>query len=345
MTIRVKREEFLSRLQSVQAGLSARDVVEQSSCFVFRDRMVYTYNDEVSCRSKTSFPKSFVGAVAAKPLIALLQKMPEEDVELEMSDSELKVVGVKRRAGIRVEKEILLAIEGVEEPSEWRELPAEFADALEIVSACAGTDDSFFTLTCVHIAPKFIESCDNLQMARFRIRTGVKAKSLVRAKSLKQIAVMGMTEIAETDSWLHFRNSNGLVYSCRRFLEDFPDLTDMLDVEGEKTTLPGGLGEAVDRASIFASDNATSDRVKVSLRPGKVRITGQGTNGTYTELKKVKYDGPAIEFMVAPKLLIELNKRHNACEINQERLKVEGERYVYIACLQQVDDEGSEGGE
>jgi len=332
---RVQREEFLQKLLAVQPGLSAKEVIEQSSCFVFQNGQVMTYNDEVACVAKSGMDGKFEGAVRAQPLLALLEKMVEDELELQTTASELLVTGKRKRAGIAMEKEILLSIGTVEKPKGWKDLPGDFCEAIGIVQECAGKDDTRFNLTCIHIHPKWVEACDNIQVTRYRLKTGVEQKSLIRRDSIKQVVNYGMTSFSETPSWVHFRNGSGLTLSCRRYLEDFPDLDEagLFNVKGKKLTLPKGLAEAADKAGVFSATNADDDVVSIELRPGGLRIKGAGALGWYQEVKKLVYSGPAMTFLISPKLLAELIKHHSDCEVTPERLKVDGGKFVYVTCL------------
>lgn len=333
MTVRVNRGLFLSSLESVKAGLSPREILEQSSCIVFGDGRAMTYNDEVACSSSTGLDSSFKGAVQANPLLTILGKLTEEEVDLEIIGSELVITGTRRSAGIRMDKEVLLPVTSVELPKEWLPMPSEFSEAVEVVSQCAGKDASQFQLTCVHIHPKWLEACDNFQLCRWKLKTGVKESVLVRCTAIRNITGLGMTEFGETDSWMHFRNPSGLVLSCRRFLEEFPDLTEVLKVEGTQATLPKGLAEEADKANVFSSENSEHKLVLIQLRPGKLRIRGQGVSGWYEARSKAVYTGEPMQFMISPQLLIDLVKRHSECVVSPERLLVNANGYVWITCL------------
>lgn len=341
--IRINRTELLQSLQTVQPGLSPRDIVEQSSCFVFRDGYVMTYNDEVACRTLTPLPEEITGAVQAKPLTDILGKLQEDEVEIQIGEGEFLVIGKKRRAGIRMEAEITLPIDSAEKPSdEWVEMHEDFIEAVSIVQECAGRDESQFALTCIHIHPKWIEACDNFQMTRFKLRTGIKTKCLIRKESLKHIISLEMKEFNETETWIHFRNASGLILSCRRYLEDFPDLRPIMDFTGQPTQLPKGLGDAADKAEVFSAENADNNQVLIKLKAGKLRIKGVGNSGWYAEDKKLKYDGPELSFQIAPKLLKELSRKHNECEVSADRLKVNGGKWVFVTCLGIVEDKKKE---
>ncbi len=345
MIMRVNRVQLLQALQTVQPGLSSREIVEQSNCFVFQNGEVLTYNDEIACRMATPLHADLTGAVQAAPLLTILGRMQEEELEIHLSEGEFLVVGKKRRAGIRMESEITLPISTAEKPAEeWIPLHEHFIDAIKIVQECAGRDDSKFALTCIHLHPKWIEACDNFQMSRYKLLTGVREKCLIRKDSIKHIVSLEMVEFNETQTWIHFRNHSGLVLSCRRYLEDFPDLKPLIAFTGSPAHLPRGLSEAAENAAVFSSENADDNQVRVDLKDRKLRIKGVGNSGWYAEYKQLKYDGPDIVFYIAPKLLIELTRKHHECEISSERLKVNGGRWVYVTCLGAPPEEPAEQG-
>lgn len=330
--IKINREDLLTKLDSVMPGLSPKEIVEQSSCFVFKDKRVMTYNDEIACWCELDV--GFEGAVAAGPLVAILRKMPEESVKLDATtDGELIVIGKRRMAGIHREKEVLLPIQNVELPKKWKRLNDDFTEAVDIVQSCAAQDETAFALTCVHIHNDYIEACDNFQLSRYKLQTGITKPTLVRAESIKHIISFGMMEFSETENWLHFKNSDGLVISCRRYMEEFQDMSALLKVKGAKAALPKGMGEACERAEVFSAENADDNLVQIELRADKLRIKGQGVSGHYSEVKAVKYGGPPVVFTIKPKLLAALTERHNECVISPERLKVNAGKFSYVVCL------------
>lgn len=335
---RVKREDLLQDLESVQAGLSTRDIIAQSSCFVFKDGEVFTYNDETACRKKCKL--GITGAVPAAPFFAMLRKLGEEEIDLSVNDGVLRLMGKRRGAGIRMDTEIMLPIETVEKPKKWFPLHEDFIDAVQIVQECAGTDASKFYTTCLHLHSKWVEACDGSQVTRYKVKTGFVTPALVRREAIKNIISLGVTEFSETDTWMHFRNPSGLVLSCRRYVENYPDLAPLLEVtDAAPAVLPKGLGEAADKADVFSSENSEDNHVTVELRPGKLRIRGEGISGWYTEVKKMKYNGPAHTFCISPKLLVELTERHNECVISSSRLKVDGGKFQYVTCLGKVGED------
>lgn len=333
---RINRTELLQKLEAVSAGVSKRELIEQSSCFVFKEGVACSFNDEIACTVPLEL--GLTGAVAAAPLLALLGKLAEDEVDLEQVENELRVKGKGRAAGLAMEADVLLPIDSVETPGKWIPVTPEFIEGIGFVRDCATGDESKFVLTCVHIHPEYVEACDDFQLARFPVASGLKKPTLVRAASIKHILGLDMTEMSGSANWLHFRNPAGLTLSCRRFAENYPDLTAQLTPQAgaQPVSLPGGLAEAVDKAQIFSAENAENNTVMVELKPGKLRIRGQGITGWYQEVKNIGYEGEPLSFMIAPKLLTEIAKKHNACELSAGRLRVDGGKFVFVTCLGKV---------
>lgn len=326
MPMTVNRETLLTQLECLQAGLSNKEIIEQSNCFVFKDGNAYTYNEEVFCSAPSQLDKDFAGAVRAEPLLAVLHRLPEEEIQIEAGENEIRLFGKRRRAGVRMEAEILLPVDSVKRPKEWKKLPDGFGEAVGVVYKCASTDqtDSKQNLVYVHVHPKWMEACDRFQFCRWRIKTPLDRPILVRRSSIKHIAPLGMTEFSVDDTWIHFRNKTGLLVSCHCYLDDYPDLSSILGEEGTPIVLHKGLVQAIEKAQIFSSEDAENNHVFVDVKPGKVRVKGQGTNGWYSESKKVKYSGQPISFFVSPSLLMELVDRHTTFEISASQLKADG---------------------
>lgn len=328
----VNREKLLASLESASPGLASRELIEQSACFVFVGGKVCTFNDEIAC--SISSPLTGVsGAVVAKPLLDLLSKLPEEEIDITMDESKMSIKGKGRRAEIVIESEIKLPVDAIETPGDWVKLEPDFLEGISITSAVAATTkDANFVLTCVHIHPDHLEACDNFQAIRFPVKTGAIASCLVRQSAIRHVPQLGMTEMAVGESWIHFRNAAGLQLSCRRWQERYEDLDPILTCDGDPITLPGGLNEAVDKAKIFSSENIDSDQLLVRIKDGTLLIRGEGSHGKYEEKRKVTFSGD-ISFMIAPRLLIEITQRATDCLIGPGRLKVSTGKFTYVSCL------------
>lgn len=330
--MKINREKFLEKLEMVRAGLSPREFIEQSSCFVFEGGMVMTFNDEIACRTKIDI--DITGAIQATSLLDILGKLIDPELLVRENDKgELEFKGKSKGFGVTKDAEIFLPINRVEMPMEWKELPPAFSQSIGKVAHCVSTDESRFLLTCIHIHPDYIEACDNMQVMRVALKTGVKESMLVRGTSLVHISQLAMEHVALTKTWIHFKNKAGLIFSCRRYTEQYPELGPVIKIKGSSITLPRGLKEASERAAVFAVDRSGDPLLIVTLSNGVIRVVGEGLSGWYKEVKKSDYEGPAMEFAISPELLTHVSEKYKEAIICEDKLKVTGESWEYVTVL------------
>jgi hypothetical protein len=348
----VGRAELLAQLEAVRPGLSTKEYIAQSSCFAFTSGWVMTFNDDTSCRAPTGLAADFRFAVKADPVTELLRKMSEDRIQVELDGPAFVVRGKGGKdCTFPVENDILLPVEKVDKPGEWVALPGDFAEAVDLVKETASKDESQFSVTCIHIAPDRMESADRWQISRYRLKTGVQESTYVRADSIRHIVQLGMTRMSVTKNWVHFRNPERLIHSCRRYLEDveFPNVGQWLKMTNPaKFVLPPGLTDAVEKADIFSKENGDQNQVLVEIsdhKGGRLRVTGQGTYGKYREPKKIRYSGPDFKFLISPKILIQIAKTYTECKIDGRKLLIDGgEKFVYATSLGQGDESSAMNG-
>lgn len=336
---RVNRSEFLQALEAVRPGLSPKPLVEHSNSFCFRGGRVEAFNDEVACRFRTKLPKEIVGVVASKSLLAYLNKIPDEVIDIKVNEEtkSFTILGRGKKTDFLVAFEKTFEIDKVERPykENWVELSPRFGDAIGMVAECAKKDASDSVLTCVHIHPDFVEASDETQWCRVRLRTKTKEPFLVKKDAIRHIVNLDMTEMAQTDSWIHFRNPAGLVFSCRRKASKFPDVSHLLEPipKAKRMTLPKELAEDAGAVNVAASEDKDANAIVVELEPGKFCITGLGVTIKAKHWKKCDYSGKPLAFMIQPDMLVQITKREKTCLIGRNRMKMKGDFWNYLVDL------------
>lgn len=341
--MKIDREQLLTSLEAASPGLSPSGAIEQSQCFVFRGGRVYAYNDEVFCHAPAPL-NGVEGAVQARPLLEVLRRFKEEEVDVSQDDEgkQLVVSGKGRKAGVIMDKEVLLPIDKVDHPEKWRKVGDDYGEAMMMVQECAGRRQKDYATSCVHFGPEWMEAFDNYQMLRYKIDTKAGESTVVRATGVKVAAGIGPAAVSFTPSWMFFRNKQEIVVGCRRTVQDFFDMGDAFEVKGVKVALPKGLIEAAAIAEVFSSEIADNNVVCVDLRPGKLKVTAQGVSGWYRETKNVNYQGKELEFLISPKLLAQIVSKHSEVRISRNRLKVDGGNWTYCSALGLRKTEGDE---
>ncbi len=330
--MKLDRNEFIERLEAVAGGLSNREIIDQADCVVFKSGMMRTFNDEISCQIESGLEDDFEGAVRGKALIESLKKRQAETLVVAVEGNALIFKPAKGRWRIKMNLEADAKLPSVDLPKKWRKASADFVHALNVVRTSAGKDDSRFVMTCVHFTPDHVEACDDFQILRYSLKTGL-GESLVRASSLEPILSHSITEVGETDSWLHFKTKLGAICSCRRMVEDYPDVGVFIrrDDGMESIKFPE-LKETIAAASVFTNEKRDG-MLQIKLRSGKMLVVGEGDSGRSEDQLTVEYGGDPITFVTSPQLLSEIVGRGKNFNINVDRLVVDGADFEYAACL------------
>ena len=336
--MKVNREEFLRKLETVAPGLSKREFLEQSTSLILKNGMMYTLDQEISCRCPSGLNSSFEGAVHAKKLLEFLRKLNVSDMDVEVTDSEFSMKGKRWLGGVRMEKKIVLPVEEIDIPedSEWYDLAPEFLTAVSEVEECASKDQTLEVLTYVHLHTNWVEACDNTRMTRYYMNTGFEKPYMVKRDSIKHLLQLGVSQYAESFNWLHFRNKSGLIISFLSLCGDmvnFPDLTKALKLDGHPFAFPHGIAEECEKAGIFSADNPDEDLVRIDIKPLKMRLKGESLIGRYERRFDIPYDGKELSFLISPKLLCGITRKHTNCIVGENKLKIESGNYVFVTSL------------
>jgi DNA polymerase III sliding clamp (beta) subunit (PCNA family) len=333
----IQRKEFLRQLESCAPGISNTDNIEQGNCFILSPKQIVSFNDEILCKQDSVLDGIFC-AVPAKPLLETLRKLTEDEVSVELKESQLliKCPGV-RRVGITVFVDAIAHAEAVESPEAWNDVPPIFADALATVAECAAKDSDTFELTCIEISPQGLQATDAFQAIRYRLECPVKESLLIRKSACSAVNGLGVAAIAETENWVHFKTYTGLRVSVRRYSGEFPNLAQAFKAETQATVaLPPSLLDTIQKAAAFFADTGNGKQAQFRLREKQIMIRAQNESGFYEEVRDVQYNGPSRNFGMNPKYLQTLLKYDYPIALTESSLRIRGENFAYITSTEVV---------
>lgn len=356
--VTVNREHFLAALDFAKSGLAAREIIQQSTCFIFKDGLVQTYNEKTACRVPSPLGEEFTAAVPSAPLIGILGELPEEELQVSIKNNQMQLKGKGRVAKVNIEANIYLGVDSIEQPGEWTTLADDFAEATSIVQQCAVNKGSDAVFSCLHIHPNWIEAIDLSRgcFCRFNLDTGFPEPMLVRRESVQNLGNMGASKFSITNGWVHFEGPRGAILSCRRYSDvvDFPDLSRNIEHTGEALEFAKSLPDELKRAQIFASpDGEDNNFIKIDVyttlngkngdKKGEMRLEAKGPAGVYICRKGAGYAGENVTFYVPPLILLDVLKKEEAkFAVSSNFLIAKTEKYHYLASLAQMDNEKKE---
>jgi DNA polymerase III sliding clamp (beta) subunit (PCNA family) len=339
--MKINRETLLQHLNAVKPGLAFKEVIEQSTYFVFMGGQVITFNDEIAVHAPLADGFEVSGAVPAKELLAILAKFSGDEVELEAGDNELKLRCGKSKAGIKLSAEITLPVDEIKIPESWTPLPKDFIDGLKACMPSVARDLTYPILTTVHITDDFAESTDNNKITRWDWGKGGdfgKEGLLLPIDAVTALVRFAPTDFDVDGGWAHFIDANDVVFSCRTSAGEYPDLTAHLDIEkiGE-LEFPAALAEMLDRAGVFLSGATSGDNlVGVEITDkGLMTVRGEGDYGWYEESCRTKWLGSdGVKFSVHPAHLQAIFSVSKDAEISVDRIKFTTSNFTHVVALE-----------
>jgi len=337
-------------LNKVKPGLSNKEMIEQSTSFVFQRGHVYTYNDEIAISHPLKI--RVLGAVRARELLDFVNRIKDEKIEIIMNEDKTELLLLKKfsTATFTLNQELILPINDIEIPDTWIDVPEAFCEAIKFCIFSVSTNPSEPVLQCLHVHGQYVESTDTMRITQYNM--GTKAKKcfpksiLIPANAAKHLPGINPIKYNTTQGWVHFQNEKKLTYSCRIVDEEYVNITPHLKIDEDQSVsidFPKKIIGSIENASVFTQGNLDIENVvNIRLCKNQLTITGQGISGKYVEKIKIKWDEEEISFDNHPKNLLDILKIVQSTIISKKedhsKLKFIGENFEHIVCTERTDN-------
>lgn len=347
--MKINKEKLKEALEIVKPGLEnkgsgaqfslQRGWVDQMTSFAFIHGRVVTFNDEISISHPVK-DLQLTGAIHAEELYKLLAKSNADELQMAMQDDKVVLKAGRSKAQFSLQQEITLPLDELGDVEEWHALPSNFADALMFCAASCATDMSSPAFTCVSVQGKQMYGTDSYRIATYMMEDEA-LDCLIPHTAAADICKINPIEIASTEGWLHFRNEEGTVLSCRQFNAEFPNMERFFAQEKSKTPVhfPDNIINLLGRACIFAErDHKTDERVVVTFAKGKITLHSSNEHGSIVEKDRCDYKGAeTLEFMITPYLLRDILRETKTFHktTDTDALLFTGENWKYLSVLRQ----------
>lgn len=344
--MKTNRQELIDVLKAVKPALASKEIIEQSTSFVFKNNKVSTYNDEIMISHPIDL--DLEGAVQAQQFFELLNKCKDEGIEITTTKSELKIKGGKFKAGIRLDAEINLPIEEIPMPGkrDWKQLPDEFIKAIQYCLFSAGTDMSKPLLTCIHMFLPLIESTDNMRLTQYTLDTRADKDEphvFLPARAVAELINYPISKYGITKGWVHFKTPEGVVFSCRTMEGEFPAVKHIIGMKGEPITFPTNMTETLERAEVMSETEITRERiVSIEIHENSITVKSRSKVGWYKEKFRARYSGSRVLFSINARFLMEILKHLRKAELDSENgqmIKFTGDNFVHVIAVMKIEEE------
>lgn len=333
----IKKNELLLALKNAQPGLALKETIEQTTCFVFLDEHVITYNDYFSVKAPVQELADFSGAINGAELLSFLEKAPQDELTILKKENEIQIKSGRARVGLRLLEEIKLPLEEINEEKEWEDLPNDFLDGIELALYSCSKDSSRPALTCIHIKDGVLESTDNIRLTRYSMESLMGSVDiLLPSVSAEKILKYSLSQfcLAPEANWIHFLTKENVEISCRLIKGTIPDISKLLIGTGVDFTFPKKITEILDRAQVFCQrEHPLDQEVEILFSPKKLTIKAKSPQGWFEEEAGIRYEGEDFAFAIHPVFLKEAIQRQTLCTILQNRIRFQSNNWDHIIAL------------
>lgn len=328
----ISKKLLLEALEIVKPGLASKEVIEQSTSFAFMGDRIVTYNDEISISHPVE-GLEIKGAIQSSELYLILKKIKQEEIEVELTETEVHLTAGRVKVGLSLQSEIRLPLEEVGIITKWRTLPDNFLTALQSARLSCSNDNNKPILNCVHINSEgFIEGSDGYQIMKTKLTQKLNIPTfLIPASSAIVVLRANPVKISIGEGWVHFKTKLETVISCRLIEDKFPDTSNILIVNGKEIIFPRTIKDILDRASIFKEGD--NESVLITLNKNRIKVKSSSDTGWFLEESNIKYEEDPLEFRIVPSLLSNIVTTALNCTFDGSKLKFEGENWEFITSV------------
>jgi hypothetical protein len=329
--MKVKTEDLLNALTNVKPALAGKAIMEQTDHFIFDDTYLRTYNDKIAI--SYPFETGINGAIKADEFYKLVSKITAKDLEMGLNDDGKLVINAgTTEAEIMTHDEIACPIIEVQ-AKRWNKLAEGFENAAYFCSFSAAKTLAVVTLTCLWLKDDMIISTDRFRASRYKVK-GKIPQVLLPASVIKELKGYEPEKFVLENSWAHFKNKEGAIFSCRIIDGEYPErVLDIFEPNGDNIKLPADLKGKIDIAKIFPDSDEDKEDVTIEVSKGKMTIVGESAIGKIKETTKIKYNKKGFKFEVSPEALQEIIAHTDEMIVGEDSLYFAGENFEHVISL------------
>ena len=292
----MKRSQVLNALKLVIGAVDDKQgVVQGSDSFVFSDDFVNTYNNK--CSFSYPLETGISCTVKARETLAIIEKMKGDNITFELKKDYLQVSDGSTKLKMKLikdDEDIRTIISDLNlDDLEWKKLPKDFADGVDLCAWTVCRDKRLENIQSMLFTSNEIWSSDNYRISRFELDDAIPDEFTLPSESVFILQKLSSPpeEYATEGNWVHFKSSNGIVFSSNLAYEKFPveefseTVESYSDEECEMYEFPEGIEKAIDVASILAFEDKEVEvpSISISRKGKKLIVEGKKACGSVSD--------------------------------------------------------------
>jgi hypothetical protein len=339
--MKVNRNELLMILDRVKPGLAKKEIVEQAAHFIFANNEVTTFNDMVCIMHP--YPSEIEFSVRGLEFYKMMSGISEEEVDLTMEGSNLKIKTKKTKAALSTlvgeaasVKPVIEALRKIISVQDfWNPISPDFLFGLNICSFSASKDVTSGVKSCCAIRNDSIYTTDNIRASIYMMEKPMIAMALP-VKSVLDMLNYEITSYGISENWAHFKTDSNIVFSCKLMKGEYPfALVEGLFSEAPTDIVfPPELVTVVNSMVTLTEGDGEADRsISLTIENNEIECKAQKELSWITKSVDVEYAGPKIKILINPIFFSQILKRATSCSIINNRGMFFSDNFSHILCL------------
>lgn len=345
--MKIETLNLVNALKAILPALPKNTPLANMKQISFTKKWVIAYDDQISIRYP--FKTDFQCTIFAEELYAVVSKINEKFIDVSLREN-LFII-----KSDTVEVEIIIfqndTITEIIDSSinlnkvDWKEIPPDFISALSLCEFSTSKDITQGFLACVYINKDEVYSSDNLRISYYKFKKATNLKKiLIPSSAVKNLIDYNIENVSyeDKDSWIHFKGTNGEIFSCRILKDDYPDCSSLLELKGNKIEISKEVLSAIDLLMPFTKDFIDIDKkIFFTVVDNFIFCKAEGEKGKIQKKIPIKYKGVKFSFVVNPIFLKQIFGKATSCIVNTKECKMlfSSENFKHIMVLPEKEGE------
>jgi hypothetical protein len=328
--MKTTKTELLETMKKCLPGVEkGASIIEGADTFVLRDKALHSYNDSISVTVPSPL-EGLNGAIKSIDFFKLISKLPAEEIEINQTEKTFNIKAGAVEADMNL---VQSAIAGYIDTlkageQEYKELTPGFFDAVRLCKISCNRAP----LRGIFVTGTRMLSTDIYRINRHELGQEMDVFWLDDPVVVELLKIPDLTHYAVSDSWVHFKNSAGVYFSCKRKDESsFPvQKIEELIENGKKedgdleNELPDGIAAVADRTAVLSSDIDGIPMIEMVVKKDNVEFFAERSAGRIREslkLEKPFKEEVEIKLWIDPSFLIDAAQKVRSFYIKEMEIK------------------------
>jgi DNA polymerase III sliding clamp (beta) subunit (PCNA family) len=337
--MKVKKEEFKKVLESLRPALARKEYSSQTSHFVFFPDKIVTFNEDVCISHPFESDESF--SVRGEEFYKLIDGITDEEIEITVGSKRVNIRSKSTSSSMAIlDDEQLNSLEGISSmektQKKWKPLSEDFLEGISLCSFSASPDLTKGVQACVVVKKDTCYSFDQIRASLYELKDPIEDDLFIVARHVVELIKFPVIEYCTNKSWMHFRTSDQVTFSCKMISGDFLPFEGILPlfekmVNVPSISLPPELKSIIDNVTILADDTTTTKGKLVLVTFCHNKIYAKAENELGWIEKVLSYDYPGeLELRINAKFFSQVLEKTTSLAVDGHVLCFSSGSFVHL---------------